>query len=263
MGVGSFTYPWSSNMLKFIFQNVALPVNPPWVGIGRSNGAKNAFVEFSGANYTRVQLDSSYFLTATTGEITLAQDIIFPVSEGFTGETYSIGFFTSSTAPMPFAWGDCAEREVIKNYDGLRVLAGAYTHYFNPGATWSLWLKNKVLNHFYRGEALTFASTTIEIGYALTPSNDLLPGTEPVGGGYVRAMVTRNSTSFRDSQINGQELNIDVPFEYSTAAQGTATNLVLFCSNEYLMWTTLPTAAPINTNQRLMIQSGALFQFDP
>lgn len=262
MGVGSFTYPWSAILMKYIFQNVAIPANPPWVGIGKANGSKSSFVEFDGPGYARVQLDSSYFLTATTGEITLAQEIIFPISTGYTGETYSIGFFISSTAPMPFAWGDCNEREVIKNYDGLRVLPGAYTHYFNPGATWSLWLKNAVLNHFYRGEQLTLAGTEIEIGYTLTPPNELVPGTEPGAGGYVRAIVARDSTSFRDSHINGQELNIDVPFEYATAVQGTATHLVFFIGSQYLMWTTLPTAAPININQRLMVQRGALFQFD-
>lgn len=263
MGIGSFTYPWSANILKYLFQNIALPANPPWVGIGKANGSKSAFIEFSGANYARVQLDSSYFSTATTGETGLIQEVLFPISEGYSGETYSIGFFTSSTAQLPFAWGDCKEREVIKTHDSLRILPGAYSHYFNPGATWSLWLKNKILNHMYRGESLALGSTDFEFAYTLTPCNDTTPGTEPGAGGYVRAVVARNSTNFIESRVNGQELNVDVPFEYSTDVQGTAVNLAIFCADQYLMWATLPTAAPININQRLMIQRGTLFQLDP
>lgn len=263
MAIGSFTHPWSLNILRFLFQNVPLVANPPWVGIGKANGSKNSFVEFSGAGYSRVQLDSSYFPASTAAEITLGEEIIFPVSTGFTGETYAIGFFTSNTAPMPFAWGDCNEREVIKNYDSLRILPGAYTHYFSPGSTWSMWLKNAVLNHFYRGEAIPLTGTDIEFGYVTTPPNDADFGTEPGAGGYARVLVGRNSTNFKDSNLNGQELNNIVEFPWATASQGTATHSIYFLNGQYLMWNILPTVAPINTNQRLALKAGQLFQLDP
>jgi len=263
MGIGSFTHPWSLNILRFIFQNTPLVANPPWVGIGKTNGSKNSFVEFSGANYVRVQLDSSHFGTASTaGEITLTEEILFPVSAGYTGETYSIGFFTSATASLPFAWGDCSEREVIKTYDGLRILPGAYTHYYSPGSTWSMWLKNAVLNHFYRGDAIPLSTASIDIGYVISPPNDASFGTEP-GAGYARQTVSRSATYFKDSHLNGQELNLNVEFDWATGVQGTATHAVFFVGSQYVLWTPLPTTAPINLNQRLALQAGMLFQLDP
>lgn len=263
MSKGSFTHPWSLNILKFLLQDTALPANPPCVGLGRADGTPDSFIEFRGAGYQRVVLDASYFTLATTGEITLLQEILFPISTGYSGETYSIGFFTNTTTDIPFAWGNCGEREVVKTHDRVRIKTGSFTHYFSPGSTWSMWLKNAVLNHFYRGEAIPLGGNEIEIGYCTTPPNDLVEGTEPTVGDYSRLVIGRNSTNFKDAHLNGQELNTDLVFEYASAPQGTVTNVVYFIDGQYIMWHPLPAVATINANQRLALKAGQLYQLDP
>lgn len=262
MTFGSFTYTGSKMFLEYMFQGLPKGSFTPWVGIGKTNGSKSAFSEFTGSGYTRIEIDSTYFNPAVNGSITNAKDIVFPISLGYAGTVYSIGFFASAVAPMPFAYAECLDNEIIKKDDQLVLKAGGYTHYFAAGTTFSNYLKDAILNDFYRSQPLLFSSPDIEFAYSVSTPSPSVIGTEP-GGGYTRQLVGRNSINFYTSAFSIQELRIDVPFDFATANQGTATHMMIFIDGEYLAYAPFDSPAPVNINQNVILQSGTTFQLDP
>lgn len=267
MAIGSFTYAGSQILMEYIFQNIPMSGFTPWVGIGVTNGTKQNFQEIAGAGYSRVELDSTYFSAPTTGAITLIKDVVFPKSTGYTGQTYSIGFFMSDTAASPFAWADCTDREWLKLNDQLTLLANGYTHTFVATSNFSLWLQNAILNHFYRGVSLDFASSQLEIGYTTTAPSLSAIGLEPVGNNYNRKIVERNPVNFRTSNFASQELTLDLGFDVVSGSQGTITHLQYFIDGRYIMFSLLPTpvslaVTPGASYPNLVIQSGSLYSLD-
>lgn len=267
MATGSFTYAGSQILMEYIFQNIPMSGFTPWVGIGVTSATKQNFQEIAGAGYSRVELDSTYFSPPTTGAITLIKDIVFPKSMGYTGQTYSIGFFVSAAAESPFAWADCVDREWIKLNDQLTILANGYVHSFVTTSNFSLWLQNAILNHFYRGVSLDFSSSQLEIGYTTTAPNLSSIGIEPVGNNYSRKIVERNSANFRTSDFASQELTLDLGFDVVSGSQGTVTHLQYFIDGRYIMFSLLPTSVSLAVVEgasypNLVIQSGSLFSLD-
>ena len=253
--------------MEYIFQGIPLSTTTPWIGIGTTNGTRQNFQEISGAGYSRVELDSTYFSAPTAGIITLIKDVVFPKSLGYTGQTYSIGFFASATAESPFAWADCVDKEWIKINDQLTVLANGYTHSFLATSHFSLWLQNAILNHFYRGISLDFSSTQLEVGYTTTTPNLTTIGLEPVGNNYSRRVIERNPSNFRTSDFASQELTLDVGFDIVSGTQGTITHLQYFIDGRYVMFSPLPTPVSLTVVEgvsypNLVIQSGALYSLD-
>ena len=267
MATGSFTYAGSQILMEYIFQSIPMSGFTPWVGIGTASATKQNFQEMTGAGYGRVELDSTYFSAPTNGSVSLIKDVVFPVSLGATGQTYSIGFFMSATAESPFAWADCVDREWIRLKDQLTVLSGGYTHSFVATSNFSLWLQNAILNHFYRGVSLDFASSQFEIGYTTTAPNISSIGIEPVGNNYSRKVVERNPVNFRTSDFASQELTLDLGFDVVSGSQGTITHLQYFIDGRYIMFSLLPTpvslaVVPGSSYPNLVIQSGSLFSLD-
>lgn len=267
MATGSFTYAGSKVLMEYLFQNIPMSGFTPWVGIGTASATKQNFQEITGAGYSRVELDSTYFSPPMAGEMALIKPVVFPKSTGFTGQTYSIGFFTSATDPTPFAWADCVDREWIQINDQLTILADGYIHRFVTTSNFSLWLQNAILNHFYRGVSLDFASSQFEVGYTTTAPNLTSIGVEPVGNNYSRKIVERNPVNFRTSDFASQELTLDLGFDVVSGSQGTITHLQYFIDGRYIMFSLLPTpvslaVVPGSSYPNLVIQSGSLFSLD-
>lgn len=268
MTTGSFTYVGSTMIMEYLFQNIPFSGFTPWAGIGVAPGTKQTFQEMTGSGYSRVELDSTYFDPPSAGTITLARDITFPISTGFTGQTYAIGFYASNTASTPFAWANCTDQELIKLNDQLVVLAGGYVHQFLATSHFSLWLQNAILNHCYRGVSLEFSATQLEIGYTTTTPTITAIGTEPVGNNYSRKLLERNSTIFRTSTFASQELALDVGFDVVSGSQGSITHLQYFIDGQYIMFSPLSPAVNLNvvvgaSYPNLVMQSGSLYQLDP
>lgn len=267
MPIGSFTYVGSQLIMEYIFQNIPIATSTPWMGIGVTNGTKQNFQEMTGAGYARVELDSTHFSAPTNGSISLIKDVVFPKSLGATGQTYSIGLFSSAVAESPFAWADCVDREWIRLNDQLTVLSGGYTHSFVATSNFSLWLQNAILNHFYRGISLDFSATQLEIGYTTTTPNLTTIGLEPVGNNYSRKLLERNSSNFQTSDFASQELTLDVGFDIISGTQGTITHLQYFIDGRYVMFTPLPTPVSLvavdgQSYPNLVLQSGSLYSLD-
>jgi hypothetical protein len=268
MATGSFTYVGSQMIMEYLFQSIPLTGFTPWVGIGVSVGTKQSFQEMTGSGYSRVELDSTYFDPPTIGSILLARDVTFPISTGYTGQTYAIGFYVSNAAPSPFAWANCTDQELIKLNDQLVLLAGGYNHNFLASSHFSMWLKNAILNHCYRGVSLEFTSSQFEIGYTTTAPTPTAIGTEPVGNNYSRKILERNSTIFNTSAFASQELTLDVGFDVVSGSQGSITHLQYFIDGQYVMFSPLVPAVNLNivpgvSYPNLVIQSGSLYQLDP
>jgi hypothetical protein len=268
MAIGSFTYVGSQMLMEYVFQNIPMGGLTPWIGIGYTNGTKQTFQEFSGGGYSRVELDSTYFNAPTVGSIILAKDVVFPKSTGYTGQTFSIGFFMSNTAESPFAWADCTDREWIKLNDQLTLLAGGYSHTFTATSNYSMWLRNAILNHCYRGVPLLFSASSFEIGYTTSAPSATSIGVEPVGNNYSRKIVERNPVNFGTSAFASQELKLDLGFDVVSGSQGTITHLQYFIDGQYVMFSLLPTSVVLNivagvSYPNLVIQSGSLYSLDP
>jgi hypothetical protein len=268
MTAGSFTYVGSNMIMEYLFQNIPFSGFTPWIGIGVAPGSKQTFQEMTGGGYSRVELDSTYFDPPTVGTIVLARDVSFPISMGYTGQTFAIGFYASNTASSPFAWANCTDQELIKLNDQLVLLAGGYTHVFLASSHFSIWLKNAILNHCYRGVTLAFSSSQFEIGYTTTAPTPAAIGVEPVGNNYSRKILERNSTVFNTSAFASQELTLDVGFDVVSGSQGTITNLQYFIDGQYVMYSPLSPSVNLNvvpgvSYPNLVMQSGSLYQLDP
>lgn len=91
-------------------------------------------------------------------------------------------------------------------------------------ASFSTYLKNKLINHTFRNISYTSPTTVYVALFITDPTNDNT-GTEVSGGSYVRLPVTITAPSAGTSSNTG-----DLVFGPSTAAWGTITHSAIFDS---------------------------------
>jgi hypothetical protein len=124
------------------------------------------------------------------------------------------------------------------------------------------YLENALINHLFRGTALT-APTTIYVGLSTTACSDSSPGTEVAAGAYARVAVAATTANWAaPTGGNGATSNLTVvTFPVPSAGWGTVTHWQLFdaaTGGNQLICAALTTSKTINQGDTVSFPPAAL-----
>ncbi|MFT3992449.1 MAG: hypothetical protein QM680_13675 [Luteolibacter sp.] len=129
----------------------------------------------------------------------------------------------------------------------------------------SNYLENKVADHVLGGSDFTRPATVYVALYTATPT-DSGGGTELSGGGYARATMTNNSTSWPASSSGLKRNGVAITFPTASASWGTVVAFGIFDASSggnLLVWGELDVAKSVESGDTPSFGISALqFQLD-
>lgn len=121
---------------------------------------------------------------------------------------------------------------------------------------------NNLLDAIMAGAALTLPATLHVALSTTAPTNTGGNVTEPVGGGYARAAVTRNGTNFPAASGRTIDNGVDITFPAPTGNWGTVTHFALYSAasgGTFLGWGAFAVGVAVTSGGTApVIQAGAL-----
>jgi hypothetical protein len=256
---GSFTDYYESRILDLLFGGNPLPVMPYlyvgyMVGVASETGPG---AEPNGGGYARVAVanNTTNFPLTSTMLKQNGTEIVFNEATANHGIVQSIGIFDSPAGGNLLAYMPLDTPISVSVRDAMKIPIGGLKHEFAPLGGLSRYVKNAILNHLY-GAVPFNVIPMLHFGYCTTAPTDLISGTEPTVGGYARSAVANNMAMF-PTTTTGMKVNfLEITFPEATAAQGSATHIVIFdaaSGGNYLANAVLspPQAIGLNTEPRI------------
>lgn len=237
---------------------------PPSVYLGytlTASGINGFGSEPSGGNYGRIATNPNMWNVSTDAVVTNVVDLEYPRAAGAQGNPVAITLYDSSNAGQPLAWIPINGELSIQNRNSLIIPAGTITHRFKATSHYSMYWRLAIMNFLYLGIPLPI-EPIVYAGYTTSAPTPLASGAEPVGAtGYLRQAINNNKVSFTNSANGSVGTAIAIQFPESASAQGSATHLALFGSQDgapYLC--SAPLNSPVNmaANSQMIMREGSV-----
>lgn len=219
---GSFSDWAEAKILNHIFGGETWTPPSLYLGYALSSGGETGpGSEATGAGYSRVPTNTTFWSISTAQETHNVSDIKCPKATAVQGSVVAIQLWDSSFGGNMICYIPIDGDLVIENKDAITIPAGVISHTWQSGG-FTNYLKNLIFNHVYKAVQMP-VNPKLSFNYMVSAPSDIAAGSEPSGGsGGERKEFNNNLTTFAVAAGGEKKVAVELVFNEAISAQGTA-----------------------------------------